>query len=231
MSTSWRLYEKIAHSIEEQIRNGEITPGEKLLSERELCEKYGVSRTAVREAVKALREKGLVEVQPGRGTFVSNNTTDVMTDFLDTVLHMNRSDDILDHLLEVRNILEPEIAALAAKMATPDDMVRLQQIVVEMDEIVISEQKYDSDLFIEANVRFHRALADATQNPILSTLTEPINRLIRQQRAYRRTEYQGAVHAQEGHKSILKSIERRSSDAARAWMHAHIDQIRTDETT
>ncbi|HXV97259.1 MAG TPA: GntR family transcriptional regulator, partial [Anaerolineae bacterium] len=75
---SSRLYEQITEQIQKLVMDGSLRPGDKLPPERELAERFGVSRTAVREAVKALREKGLVEIQPGRGTFIINDASEAM---------------------------------------------------------------------------------------------------------------------------------------------------------
>src|SRR5689334_5009541 len=88
--TSERLYEQIVTQIEQSILDGKLRPGDQLPSERELAEQFSVSRTAVREAVKALREKGLVDIQTGRGTFVTEGTTLAMRKTLDWMV---RADD------------------------------------------------------------------------------------------------------------------------------------------
>src|ERR1700730_15589641 len=75
---SSRLYEQIVQQVEESIVKGALKPGDQLPPERELAQQFGVSRTAVREAVKALREKGLVEAYPGRGTFITDGTSNTM---------------------------------------------------------------------------------------------------------------------------------------------------------
>src|SRR2546427_8671551 len=109
-----RLYEQIVEQIEQSIVKGALKPGDQLPAERELAEQFGVSRTAVREAVKALREKGLVEAFSGRGTFVTNGTSQAMRQSLDLITRIGGLDGSAQ-LAEVRAILEPEIAALAAE--------------------------------------------------------------------------------------------------------------------
>ena len=103
------LYEQIVEQIEKHILEGSLIPGTKLPSERELGEQFAVSRTVVREAIKALREKGLVAVQPGRGTFVVGDSTTAMRRSLDMLVKLNKQSDLED-LVVVRAILEPEIA-------------------------------------------------------------------------------------------------------------------------
>src|ERR1700756_1700354 len=102
-----RLYEQIVQQIEESILKGALKPGDQLPAERELALQFGVSRTAEREAVKALREKGLVEAYSGRGTFVTNGTSQVIRHSLDLMTRIHQRDG-LAHLVEVREILERE---------------------------------------------------------------------------------------------------------------------------
>jgi GntR family transcriptional repressor for pyruvate dehydrogenase complex len=108
-----RLYEQIVKQIEESINNGSLKLGDQLPAERELAHQFGVSRTAVREAVKTLREKGLVEAHPGRGTFITNSNTQSIWHSLDRMIRDGQPEAMI-HLIEVREILEPEIASLAA---------------------------------------------------------------------------------------------------------------------
>src|SRR5467141_4975101 len=108
-----RLYEQIVQQVEESIHKGALKPGDQLPAERELALQFGVSRTAVREAVKTLREKGLVEAYSGRGTFVTNGTSHAIRQSLDLMIRVSQQDGAI-HLAELRQVLEPEIAALAA---------------------------------------------------------------------------------------------------------------------
>lgn len=107
---SSRLYEQIVGQIADSIELGELKPGDQLPAERELALQFAVSRTAVREAVKALHEKGLVDAHPGRGTFVTSESSNSIRLTFDRLLKSGPRDGTL-HLVEVREILEPEIAA------------------------------------------------------------------------------------------------------------------------
>src|SRR6266851_4660556 len=112
-----RLYEQIVQQIEDSILKGDLKAGDQLPAERDLAQRFGVSRTAVREAVKALREKGLVEAYSGRGTFITDGTSQAIRQSLDRMMKFGQQYGS-EHLVEVREILEPEIAALAASRAT-----------------------------------------------------------------------------------------------------------------
>ncbi len=216
-----RLYEKIVQQIEAQVLSGELHYGDRLPTERGLAEKFGVSRTAVREAVKALQEKGLVASHPGRGTFITNGASRAVRDSLGFMMKIG-SVDGSDHLVEAREIFEPEIAALAAERARDQDIIILRQTVAMMDAAL-----NDADAFIEADLEFHLALARATQNALIPTLIDPIVGLLREHRK-RIFLVHGAPRGQYHHKRILEAVVRRDPKAARQAMRAHLAQVRKD---
>src|SRR5437763_15902831 len=130
-----RLYEQIVQQVEESIVKGQLRPGDQLPAERDLAQRFGVSRTAVREAVKALQEKGLVEAFTGRGTFVTNGTSQAMRQSLDLIIKISQEEGSL-HLAELRRILEPEIAALAAPLIEEQFLTTMREAVAAMDRSV-----------------------------------------------------------------------------------------------
>src|SRR5258708_36178744 len=101
-----RLYEQIVHQIEQSILKGVLKPGDQLPAERELAQRFGVSRTAVREAVKALREKGLVDAYTGRGTFITDGTSQAARQSFDLMVKIGQQEGA-PHLAELRLILDP----------------------------------------------------------------------------------------------------------------------------
>lgn len=217
-----RLYERIVSQIEKRIEAGDLKVGDRLPSERELAEQFAVSRTAVREAVKALRQKGLVEIRPGRGTFITNGTSDSVRSSLDMLMKMGSTKGS-GNLVEVREILEPEIAALAATRITEEDIVAMQEAVSIMDTALDNV-----DLFVEADLDFHLALAEGTQNPIIPILMDSIIDLLRKQRKRIGLTAGGLQRGQVHHKRILEAVMRRDSDAARRAMQDHLQQVRDD---
>jgi len=217
-----RLYEQIVQQIETSILKGELTEGSQLPAERDLARQFGVSRTAVREAIKALQEKGLVDAFPGRGTFVTNGTSNSMRRFMDRILKGDESNG-WSYLVEVREILEPEIAALAAIRADDQEVAAMREAVDVMDKAV-----RDSDAFIEADLDFHLALAEAAANPIVLSLIDSIVALLREQRMRTFHQVGGPEHGQLHHRRILDAIERRNPEEARAAMRAHLSQVRED---
>ncbi len=171
-----RLYEQIVQQIEESILKGELSEGTQLPAERDLAKQFGVSRTAVREAIKALQEKGLVDAFPGRGTFVTNGTSNSLRRSLDQIIKSGEPDGWAS-LVEVREILEPEIAAMAAVRAMDQDLATMRDAMNVMDH-----SGRDLDAFIEADLDFHLALAEAAGNPIVLSLIDSIVGLLREQR-------------------------------------------------
>jgi len=217
-----RLYERIAQQIEQRLLTGDLKVGDWLPPERELAEQFGVSRTAVREAVKALRQKGLVEVQPGRGTFITDGTSRAMRHSLDLLMKIGGADGSAN-LVEVREIIEPEIAALAAARATEEHIAAMREAVTTMDAAL-----QDPDAFIEADLDFHLALAEATQNALIPTLIDSIVDLLREQRARIFRVDGGPQRGQFHHKRILEAIVRRDPEVARETRRAHLRQVRED---
>lgn len=217
-----RLYRQIVEQIEQSIRSGRLKPGDQLPPERELAQQFGVSRTAVREAVMALCEKGLVEAHPGRGTFIVDDTAQVIRRSIDSALAASQA-DTLARLVEVREILEPEIAARAAARAEASHIAAMREAVTAMDAAL-----GDADKYIEADLDFHLALAEATQNPLILTLIDSIVGLLREQRTRVFAMPEGSAHGQLHHRRILLAIERRDPAAARHAMLVHLEQVRED---
>ncbi len=219
---SSRLYQQIVDQIETLILEGKLRPGDQLPSERELAEQFSVSRTAVREAVKALNEKGLVTIESGRGTFITQGVTKALRRSLDWIVQSGEGNPLAD-LVQVRSILEPEIAAIAAEMASEADLAALEHAVGVMESALSN-----ADVYVEADLEFHLALAKATQNRLIPTLIDPIVDLLREQRKGIFLVSGGAQRGQFHHKAILEAVKQRDAAAARQAMQAHLAQVRED---
>lgn len=217
-----RLYEQIVQQIEESVLNGSLKPGDQLPAERELAQRLGVSRTAVREAVKTLREKGLVEAYSGRGTFITDGTSQAARQSFDLMVKIGQQEGS-PHLAELRLILEPGIAALAAVRAKEEDVAAMREAVVVMDRA----QK-DPEAYIEADLDFHLALAEAAANPLILSLIDSIVGLLREQRMKIFNVEGGPQRGQIHHKRILEAVERRDPEMARSAMRSHLEQVRED---
>jgi GntR family transcriptional repressor for pyruvate dehydrogenase complex len=219
---SSRLYEQIVQQIEDSILNGTLKAGDQLPSERELALKFGVSRTAVREAVKSLHEKGLVEAYSGRGTFITNGTSEAVTQSINLMMKIDRADGS-GSLAEVRQILEPEIAALAATRIQEPQLALMREAFSVMNQAL-----RDPDAYIEADLDFHLALAEAAGNPLILSLLDSIVGLLREQRIKIFFQEGGPERGQHHHARILAAIEKRDPEASRAAMRDHLEQVRED---
>src|SRR6201988_3520550 len=217
-----RLYEQIVQQIEESILKGALKPGDQLPAERELAQNFGVSRTAVREAVKALREKGLVEAYSGRGTFITNGTSQAIRQSMDLMIRIGQQEG-LAHLAELRQILEPEIAALAALRIEEQLLATMREAVATMDRSL-----HDPGAYIDADLDFHLALAEAAGNPLVLSLLDSIVGLLREQRLRIFAVDGGPERGQFHHKRILAATEARDPEQARAAMRDHLGQVRED---
>lgn len=217
-----RLYEQIVQQIEESIVSGSLKPGDQLPAERDLAQRFGVSRTAVREAVKALREKGLVEAYSGKGTFITDGTTQAVRQSLDLMVKIGQTEGS-NHLAEVRAILEPEIAALAATRIQEAELTTMREAVSTMDKA-----GQDPDAYIEADLDFHLALAEGAANPLILSLLDSIVGLLREQRLRIFRVPGGPERGQIHHKRILEAVEKHDAEMARQAMRAHLSQVSDD---
>lgn len=217
-----RLYEQIVQQIEQSIVEGRLNPGDQLPTERELAQQFGVSRTAVREAVKTLTEKGLVESFSGRGTFVTAPRPQSPRKSLDAFFGVG---DLQDpgYLVELRGIIEPEVTILAASRIEEQQLAMMREAVAVMDRSMKQPEAY-----IEADLDFHLALAEAAGNPLILSLLDSIVGVLRSQRLGIFGVDGGPERGQIHHKRILEAIERRDPASAREAMRAHLEQIRHD---
>ena len=155
-----KVYEEIVGQIKQLIIDGKLQPGDKLLSERELSERFNVSRASVREAFSALAMMGIITIRPGEGSFVRQVSYEGMIEPLSFLLQVEISD--ITQVLEVRKILEVETAALAAERATPASLAEIRRALDYMREELEARGIGD-----QADDAFHLALAQAAANPLL----------------------------------------------------------------
>lgn len=219
---SSKVFEQIAEQIEKRILSGELRRGDRLPTERELSDQFHASRTAVREAMKTLAQKGLVDMRPGRGTIVIDGTSQAMRDSLGLMMRVGQAGSS-NSLVELREIIEPEIAALAAVRAMDEQIAAMSEAVRVMDINL-----HEANAYIAADNDFHRALAKGTQNVLILALVDSIVDLLSEQRkqifSLGGAPERGQIH----HKRILDNVVRRDADAAREAMRAHLQQVRDD---
>jgi GntR family transcriptional repressor for pyruvate dehydrogenase complex len=218
-----KLYTQVAERIEKLIIDGHLKPGDRLPAERELSEQFSVSRTVIREAVKALQEKGLVEIRPGVGTYVHDSMSEIMQRSLARMVMIDQQNG-LENLTQVREIFEPEIAAIAAEKATLTDIRAMKTAIATMDATMD-----DVDAYITADHEFHLALAKATQNQLIVDLIGSIVNLLAEQRRHIFLAGTGGPQrGQQHHKNILHAVIDGDKQAARNLMVLHLQQVRRD---
>jgi len=214
-----RLYEGIMEQIQQLIRDKVLSPGDQLLPERQLAEKLGVSRTAIREALTALASKGLIEITPGGGAYVKEVSIESLIEPLATI--MLQEQESVHHLLEVRKILEKEIVKLAAEKATSTDLFRIRETAIAMQQDV--EQGFNAD---EADVKFHLAIAQASQNPILHNIMSMLSGLMTEAYGPSRKQLlenkEDAKMWVEQNFQIYEAIKNNDSEKAADLMYQHI---------
>ena len=174
IGTAQPLSQRIERRIEELIREKKILPGQKLPSEFELCQRFSVSRTALREALKRLNARGLVEIKKGSGVYVTQIKMENIINSLNLFYDLKFDSNLIQQIIEVRRIFEPEIAKLASVNRTDDDINLLRQ---NIDDLI----KCDSDntqLEVDIINRFHMNVAKATNNPIITISMEPVYSLV-----------------------------------------------------
>lgn len=213
------LHEQIAEQIQARILNQQLSPGDRLPAERELCDHFGVSRTVVREATKALAERGLVDVQPGRGTFVAAITHNDVTESIGLFLRF--SPHTHHDLMEAREFLELTVAHLAAERAKPENLKKMQDAVEAM-----AARLDDPEAYIQADQDFHVAMAEATQNPIFVLFTNALVDLLREIRQLGFQAGDAWATGQKDHLRILQALTSGDAAATEEAVRTHMELIR-----
>jgi GntR family transcriptional repressor for pyruvate dehydrogenase complex len=216
-----KIYEEIVEQLKDMLSRGELRPGDRLPSEREMAESLGVSRASVREALTALEAIGILDIRPGEGTYVKQTSIAETFEPLALVLAVERNP--LAQMMEVRRVIETECAALAALRATPEQLARIEKSLNDMKTAPNVPEAVQHDL------RFHFLIAEATQNTILlrmmNTVADLMHHMFRSDREdlYARTQKEGQIIRE--HEAILRAICNRDHELARRMMLEHINNI------
>lgn len=218
------LSHQTAQHIRELVKSGGLRVGDRLPPERELGERLGVSRTVVREAIQILRAEGLVRIRMGVGTFVTQSAPNILEGPMSFLQH-SESKKIQD-LLEVRNLIEPAIAALAAENASPNHIARMEQAILDMDGFIS-----DGHHYIERDNHFHIALAEASNNSVYLLLINSIVDLLQENRQLAISVPGAAKRANGYHRRILDAVRSKEPKKAFAAMAGHMDQMAQDVRT
>jgi DNA-binding FadR family transcriptional regulator len=209
-----------------KIASGELGEGQVLPTETALIQRYGVSRTAVREAIQALASKGFVSIRQGSGSTVAPRTNWNVLDAEYLALTAG-GPAMVENLVETRDVLEPAIAGLAAARATPEQLEALRRVGVQLAEAVNS-RRVATD-WGELDVAFHHALAECTGNPVLVSIHGSLSQLGRVHGQLAATEAQGALQrAMFWHEHIIEAVAAGDTAAAQDAMRMHLREAHTD---
>jgi GntR family transcriptional repressor for pyruvate dehydrogenase complex len=214
-----RIYENIVEQIRALIREGRWAPGDQIPPERELAERFRVSRTSVREALRALEMQGVIDSRQGGGTFVRTADTEALVPPLAAAILRGQRE--LAEVLEVRELIEPGISRLAAARASDEHLAELEGLLQRQRECIEQDRS-----FVDEDTAFHYTLARAADNHILLRLHNVILDLLRESR-------QSYLHVPDrpqmslrGHEAILNAIKVRDTEGAYSASLAHITEVR-----
>ena len=214
---------RIERTLENAIREKKLAVGSKLPTEREMCESFGVSRTALREALRRLSARGLITIQKGSGMYVSEIQIEDAIDTLNLYYDLKFDKNLLAHIIEVRSIFEPEIARLAALNRTNKDLDELSRILAEFEESDPDNTQLEADL----DNKFHLAVTKATQNPIVQITMEPIYSLLPRMRNYIYGNIDGErSNTLKSHRALLSALRNQEDERARLIMKDQLDHTR-----
>ena len=215
------LHRDIARMLAEKIVSGEYEEGSLLPPERVLCTAFGVSRTVIREAIKSLETRGLVRIEHGRGTIVEPASDSQVGDSLK--LLMQRKHHSLEHLLEIRQILEVAVARLAAGRRTASDLQRME---AALD--IMRQKPQAPEGYVDADVEFHAQIARATHNPVMMLILAPISDLMRESRLQTYAGTRKVKRTIAEHEEILRLIQARDQEGAAEAMQRHLAGVARD---
>ena len=216
--TRTTLTADICRKLAAQLIRGHWKAGEKIPAERELCEKLGVGRASLREALKALEIMGMIETRLGDGTYVCRRSEFFSRPLLWAIASSSEAET--RELVEARILIEVELAGLAAERATAANIDRLSQ---ELDRM--EERKANPQAFVQADVDFHLEIGNAASNQILMNALQLIRNLL-QEWILTAVDVEGVpAKACAQHKRILQAIRAHDSEAARKAMQKHLKDM------
>jgi len=205
--------------IKDMIISGELSPGDRLPPEKELSERLGLSRSSLREAVKALEVIRVLDVRRGDGTYVTSLEPHLLLEAMSFVVDLHDDASVLD-IFAVRRILEPSAAALAAARMTDETAERLRAMVDAVAASTSVEALVDHDL------EFHHAITDAAGNPYLSSLIDGLSSNTIRARIWRGlTQEHSVERTLAEHRSIVDALARGDADLAHALTTVHISGV------
>ena len=219
-----RLYEDIVQEFSSLIRQGVLKPGERLPSERVLADQLQVSRSSVREALRSLELQGLVISKRGSGTFINTDNLESMVALLASTLTSGA--DTLKHIFEMRHMLEPQIAALAAQRANKQEVAELESILEDQVKEIA-----DGGTGVDSDTAFHFAMASATHNSALVKVVSAVEDILRRSRNQSLQEPGRPQRSLASHREILGMIHSGDAAGARRAMEYHLTTVEPENLT
>jgi DNA-binding FadR family transcriptional regulator len=211
---------QVAQHLLVEIESGQLSPGDTLPSEAQLAARYNVSRPIVREALKTLAARGIVEIVNGRGALVKAMNSDPIRDFFQRAVQLNRQ-TIID-LLELRRGIEIQSATLAAQRRTPEDLAELRRLTAQMRACL-----HDPVAYSALDLNLHLRIASASRNMMLYYLVESIRQQLHDtilEGMRRRNSAAEYERVQVLHEELLEALERGAPLAAGQAMAQHFDE-------
>jgi GntR family transcriptional regulator, transcriptional repressor for pyruvate dehydrogenase complex len=212
---STRIYAEIVRQIRSLIADGHLKSGDRLPPERDLAERFRVSRTSVREALRALESTGLVEIRAGEGAFVRQVSVESLIEPLAVVILAQR--ETIAELYEARRVLEPPIAALAARRATPDELGEMTRILDEQAAEVAAGRTG-----LAQDAAFHTAVGHSAHNRAITRIVSALMDLLTQTREDSLHTPGRPQRSHQDHRRVLTAIQSRDAEAARQAMLDHL---------
>jgi GntR family transcriptional regulator, transcriptional repressor for pyruvate dehydrogenase complex len=213
-----RVAEEIADRIRMLMLDGTFPAGRPLPAERQLAERFRVSRGSVRDAFRTLETIGLIVTRHGQGTFPQELDVERLVAPLASVLSYRH--DLQDELLDVRRMFEPAVARVAATRVTEEDLADLHRIL----ETQRRKLKAGRSAIVE-DTAFHASLARATRNRIVVSIMATLNDLLVESRRLTLKQKGRPARSLRGHEAVVEALRHRDAEAASRAMREHIDQI------
>lgn len=205
--------------IKEMILSGELAPGDRLPPEKELSERLGLSRSSLREAVKALEVIRVLDVRRGDGTYVTSLEPRLLLEAMSFVVDLHDDQSVLE-IFAVRRILEPAAASLAARKVDDATVERLRTVIAGVDDAT------DVEGLVSHDLEFHRGIAEATGNAYLASLIDSISGHTVRARVWRGITEENAVdRTLHEHHAILDAIASGDADLAHALTLTHVSGV------
>lgn len=210
-----RAHEEVVRQLESLMQSGELSAGDRLPTERDLAEQFQVSRATVRQALSVLQAMGLIESRVGNGTFARAGDTALTITDLASALRMAQG--ALTEQLELRRLIEPQVALLAAERAVDKDLVEMRRCISLQEARLL-----EGTPFIEEDSAFHLAIAHSTKNTLLVKMIEGIHELLRESRERSLSTTTSMQRSLEGHRRLYQAIESGDRQAAYDAMLTHV---------